>query len=96
MMRTIKTEKQLQDRKKQLQKRQKELESLIHANWIEIKHNLKPKNVAGEFFSQAFTSKNEEGSSLLAESLSMFAAALTKTAVEKAEEHMSEWLRQKK
>lgn len=87
-MKTIKNDKQLQNRKKQLQKRQKELESLIHADWIELKHSLKPKNVADEIFSQTFRHKREDGSSVLSESLSNIAAVLTKMAVEKAEEYI--------
>jgi hypothetical protein len=94
-MKTIKTEKQLQGQKKQLQKRQHELEALIRANWIELKHQLKPKNVAGEIFSQAFSNKSEDESSTLAENLSKIAAAFTKMAVEKAEERFSDWLKKK-
>jgi hypothetical protein len=87
-MKKIKTNKQLRIQKKQLLKRQEELEALIHANWIELKQSLKPKSMAGEFFSKTFQNSNEHGSTL-AESLSSLAAILTKMAVEKAEEHFS-------
>jgi hypothetical protein len=87
-MKKIRTNKQLRTQKKQLLKRQQELESLIHANWIELKHSLKPKTMAGEFFSKTFQNSNEHGNTL-AESLSSLAAILTKIAVEKAEEHFS-------
>lgn len=95
-MKTIKTEKQLQGRKKQLLKRQEELESLIHADWLELKQSLKPRNVAGEIFSQAFSNKSEDGSNTLAENVSKVAAAFTKVVVEKAEERFSDWLKNKK
>lgn len=94
-MKKIKNDKQLQLQKKQLQKRQKELELLLHANWVELKYSMRPKNIAGEILSKAFHSKPEDGSNSLAESLGQFAAVLTKTAVENAQEKLSEWLKKK-
>jgi len=94
-MKKIKNDKQLQQQKKQLLKRQKELEQLLHANWIELKHSLRPKNITGELLSRAFHSKPEDGNNSLAESLGQFAAVLTKAAVENAQEKFSEWLKNK-
>lgn len=94
-MKKIKNDKHLQQQKKQLLKRQKELEQLIHADWIELKHSVRPKNITGELLSKAFQSKSEDGSNSLAESLGQFAAVLTKAAVENAQEKFSEWLKNK-
>jgi hypothetical protein len=95
-MKKIKNDKQLQLQKKQLLKRQKELEQLLHANWIELKHSLRPKNVAGEILSKALHSKTEEGGNSLAETIGEFASVVTKAAVENAQEKFSEWLKNKR
>lgn len=86
---------QLQSQKKKLQKRQKELEALIGAGWTALKHYLKPKTIAGEMFSQAFSTKTGNGNSALAENLSKMAEVFTKLAVEKAEERFCNWLKSK-
>lgn len=93
-MKKINSNKHLNAEKKRLQKRQKELESVIHANWIELKQSLRPKSLAGELFSKTFSSNNDHSGSL-ADTISEFAALLTKAAVLKAQEKMSESLRKK-
>lgn len=95
MMMKIKTDKQLGQQKKRLKKRQQELETLLHADWIELKQTLKPKNIAGDLFSQAFQHQSESSSSIVAESLSKIAALFTKVAVEKAEEYLNVWVNKK-
>jgi hypothetical protein len=92
-MKKIKNDKQLQHQKKQLLKRQKELEQLLHANWMELKLSLSPKNLAGEILAKAFHSKPVDGNNVLADSLGEFASLLTKAAVEKAQEKLNEWLK---
>ncbi|MBX9781702.1 MAG: hypothetical protein K2X48_00275 [Chitinophagaceae bacterium] len=94
-MNKIESNKHLNAEKKRIKKRQKELESVIHANWIELKQNLQPKNLAGEIFSKTFSSNNNTHSGSLADTISEFAAILTKAAVLKAQEKMSDWLRKK-
>ncbi len=94
-MKKINNHKQLQQKKKQLLKRHKELESVIHANWIELKHSLKPHSVAGEIFSKAFTAHSEEENSTLADILGKAAATLTKVAVEKIEVKLHNWLQKR-
>ena len=92
-MKKIQNDKQLRLQKKQLRKRQQELETLIHADWIELKQTLKPGNIAGELLAKTFSSKTTEGNSNLADYLGEFAAVLTKTAVLKAEERFQDWIK---
>lgn len=92
-MKKIKNDKQLRLQKKLLRKRQQELETLIHADWIELKHTFKPTHLAGELLARTFQSKTSEESSSFADYLSTIAASFTKTAVLKVEERFEDWLK---
>jgi hypothetical protein len=95
MMKKIQSDKQLQRKKKELRKRQHELELLIHAHWIDLKHSLKPKNVAGEILYAAFQKKTDDSENTLADAISQLAAAATKAAVEHAQDWLSERMKKK-
>lgn len=95
-MNKIRSIKQLKARQKKLEQRKTELEKAIRYDWLDVKESIKPKNVAGQVFAHIFTKEQQNGDSTLASTLSQLAAVLTKIAVEKTEEKMADWLKNKK
>lgn len=95
-MNKIRSIKQLKARQKKLEQRKTELEKAIRYDWLDVKESIKPKNVAGQVFAHIFTKEQQNGDSTLANTLSQLAAVLTKIAVEKTEEKMADWLKNKK
>ncbi len=95
MTKKIKSIKQLNAEKKRLLQRQAELEKAIRYDWRDVKESLKPKYVAGKVIAKLFDKTEQNGLDPLAAGLSHLAAALTKIAVEKAEEKVNEWLTKK-
>jgi ATP-dependent Clp protease adapter protein ClpS len=95
-MNKIRSIKQLKARQKKLEQRKNELEKAIHYDWLDVKESIKPKNVAGQVFAQIFDKEQQNGHSPLANILSQLAAVFTKISVEKAEEKVAEWMKNKK
>ena len=81
---------------KKLEQRKAELEKAIRYDWLDVKESIKPKNVAGQVFAHIFAKEQQNGDSSLANTLSQLAAVLTKITVEKAEEKVAEWMKNKK
>ena len=95
MMNKIRSIKQLKARQKKLQQRKTELEKAIRYDWLDVKESIKPKNVAGQVFAHIFNNQQPNEDSSLANTLSQLAAVLTKIAVKKAEEKVTEFMSNK-
>jgi hypothetical protein len=95
MAKKIRSIKHLNVEKKRLQQRLAEVEKAIRYDWRDVKDSFKPKHLAGEVFSKLFEKDEQNGDTSLAAGLSHLAAALTKIAVEKAEEKVDDWLNKK-
>jgi hypothetical protein len=61
-MEKIKNMQQLQSKKKEIEMQQKALLEKIHNNWIQLKDNLKPVNIAKETFGKIMPPKPVEPS----------------------------------
>ena len=93
-MKRIKNIRQLKAEKERLRHRNDELEKAIRYDWRDFKDSLKPKNLAGQFFSSVFKKKDsEEQHSFLKDSVLLFADRITRKLAEKAEAKIDEWFK---
>lgn len=79
--------KDLQPEKKRILHHQRELENKMRGNWSELKESVKPVNIAKDVFRSVVRNKTREslsGSNIIKGVLSIGAALLVKSVVNKA------------